>query len=445
MSFGFSVSDFLSLTKLAHGAYTSLKSAPAECRALKLDILTLRTMLHSLNDHANLPSSIFRSLSAESKESFGTLLTNVSVGLQELNFVLEKYKSLGERDGERLRDRFRMAVLGAREGKSGTREKLAVHIGGLNAMLTSLSAGALGRVEGLVNRSIEKSDEVLTEVRARKATEEPWWHELWKGLEFELQGAGITVAQVKRHREWLVTTIKSLVEEDKSYQGAMAFQDSLSGMDSYGTFTFPVMDYCDSLSAVNYAGSFSDAGDGQFQQPSAQGYPPQSVPKSPPIYYESNARRSLRNHVSKSFLRDADARQKVSRSDAAMFRIERMLADRNDSKMEEGQCRPGGETDAVDELGTMFDHIFDIDDEDFEPNAVEPFAQDGGNGIFFSPPSAPPTSAVAQPQAPAPSMSRPTFPKHPPSTLPIHEGSGGPLDGSPSSPPRKRVRRQASR
>lgn len=361
MSFGFSVSDFLNLAQFAHSVYRSLKGAPAEFRALNLEVLTLSTTLHSLADEANSPHSIFRSVSPERLESFRLLLSHVSDGLRRLRFVVQSYPSLVKGERVRLKDRVGMATRGAGGQERGVREKLAVHIAGLNAVLTSFSAGALGRVEGLVRELIEKVDVDEERWKAQMFDGEDGWREMWDSVKRELKelkDAGVPLEEVMPQLLGWVSSMKRRVLRERSTQ---RIPQSVSG-----------------IPGSIHSGPGSPLGFNHNMNPKTVHYlepaaPPSPRPPPPHML-------AIMSHV------PPRKSKPILETDPAIEEIESLMMKRSirqegqggakSRKQQKGKgVRHGGtsrtEPDVVDKLAKMFDHIFDIDDAAFLPSTKE--------------------------------------------------------------------------
>lgn len=146
MSFGFSVGDLITCSKLAFSTYHALRSAPSEFRSLSLEVQALSSTLKALEEEANSPYSIILSVSGERQESLRFLLEGLTNNLQKLRYLVLRYGRLEDAGKRSLREHVGWVT----KDKHGPRERLTVHISSLNIFLTSLTHSSLGRLEALV-------------------------------------------------------------------------------------------------------------------------------------------------------------------------------------------------------------------------------------------------------------------------------------------------------
>ena len=129
MSFGFSISDFITIPQYAWNVYKSCRDSSGEFKALSEEVKTLHTVLST--------SATFVercSLSAENSEALLALQKNCSDVLTDIQTQLDNYKSLGTQK-KRLRDKMRWAV----ESVGEVRMRLISTTTGLAAFNASLS------------------------------------------------------------------------------------------------------------------------------------------------------------------------------------------------------------------------------------------------------------------------------------------------------------------
>lgn len=96
----------------------------------------------------------------------------------------------------------------ATEDLADLRSRLQRHITGINLFISSLSAGSLGRIEGLL-------EELVQDIKAGRkepsivSTYEDNDELAWDELERELIGDGITREDVKQHKEEIRDYLRS--------------------------------------------------------------------------------------------------------------------------------------------------------------------------------------------------------------------------------------------
>lgn len=206
MSFGFSVGDFVTIGQLTWNVYKGCKAAPQEFQELAREFSSLHTILHELEDEAKTPLSLLNRRGAERRSELDTLLANLSATLENVEDIVDRYHSLG-RDQKKTWDRVKFAT----QDLADLRSRLQSHISGINLFISSLSAGSLGRIEGLL-------DELVKDIRAGRkepsivSTYEDNDELAWDELEKELIGDGITMEDVRQHKEKIRNYLRKLVE-----------------------------------------------------------------------------------------------------------------------------------------------------------------------------------------------------------------------------------------
>ncbi|TKX20509.1 hypothetical protein C1H76_7319 [Elsinoe australis] len=147
MSFGFSVGDILACIEVATKTYSALKNGPTDFKDLALELASLTNVLEVLKEEVASPtSSVHHTTSLRRQAQIGTLLENCSESMQSLRELVTKYPRMGK-DEKRSVSQWLKFV---KENKQSPRDKLAIHTASINMFLTSLTHGALGRVEFLL-------------------------------------------------------------------------------------------------------------------------------------------------------------------------------------------------------------------------------------------------------------------------------------------------------
>ncbi|MCJ1249846.1 hypothetical protein MMC30_007072 [Trapelia coarctata] len=104
MSFGFSISDFITVPQYAWNVYKACRDSAEEFKELSNEVKPLHTVLSS---STNIASRGF--LTTENAEALAALQKNCYNVLTDLLTQLDKYRSLGT-PKKRLRDRMRWAA-----------------------------------------------------------------------------------------------------------------------------------------------------------------------------------------------------------------------------------------------------------------------------------------------------------------------------------------------
>ena len=228
MSFGYSAGDFIAIGQLTWTVYKSCKRAPGEFQELARELSSLHTILHELEDEAKTPTSLLNRRGVRRKPELEALLENLSATINKVEDIVKRYHSLG-RDQKKTWDRVKFAT----KDLADLRSKLQLHITGINLFISSLSAGSLARIEGLLDelvRDIREGRKEPTIVSTYEDNDELAWDE----LERELVGDGITREDVRCYREEIRDYLRRLVEDNADTIGPF---DSVScdGDSGYST------------------------------------------------------------------------------------------------------------------------------------------------------------------------------------------------------------------
>lgn len=207
MSFGFSVSDIITCSKLALSAYNALKDAPDEFQGLRLEVLSLNTTLRALAEEANSPTSIILLASPQRQESLGVLLNNCTRGLKQLELLLSKYPSLGSNQKYRFIEHVRFAS----NSHQGPRDKLAIHTASINIFLTSLTHSSLGRLELLIKNALRSSSQVNVGIKQVFGTTSDGANGVWSAIAQDLALEGISEQQAAQFKQEIVAYTRHLV------------------------------------------------------------------------------------------------------------------------------------------------------------------------------------------------------------------------------------------
>ena len=212
MSFGFLVSDIITLTQLTTRTYNSWKNACGEYGDITINLAVLQTLLMRIKAEAQAPNSLI----ARNAEDFGgwqTLYKSCSTLVIELEEVLDKYKSLGtsrRKNWDRIR-------LGNRN-LDGLSKRLVRKTASLSAYISVLGISSQGRVENEVfPELLQKIDHIATQMRkgnssisSTLATYEDDNKEVWREFRKELIGTGIRSREIHKCSAALKTYLSRL-------------------------------------------------------------------------------------------------------------------------------------------------------------------------------------------------------------------------------------------
>lgn len=129
MSYGFSISDFITVPQFAWNVYKACRDSSSDFKGLSNEVKTLHTVLSNSTNITNRGA-----LSVENDEALSVLRKNCYDALTDIQTQLDKYKSLGTRK-KRLRDRLRWAA----ESVGDVRMRLISNTTELAAFNSSLS------------------------------------------------------------------------------------------------------------------------------------------------------------------------------------------------------------------------------------------------------------------------------------------------------------------
>ena len=146
---GYGVGDIIAVSTLVWTVYKACKGAPGEFQELRRELSTLHTILRELEDEAGTPTSLLNRRGSGRQGELVTILRNLSAVVEQIEDIAKRYHSLG-RDQKKAWDRVRFAD----EDLVGLRSKLSLRINAINLFITSLSAGSLARIEGILNELV---------------------------------------------------------------------------------------------------------------------------------------------------------------------------------------------------------------------------------------------------------------------------------------------------
>ncbi|KAF4625089.1 hypothetical protein G7Y89_g13080 [Cudoniella acicularis] len=216
MSFGFSVGDFLAVGQLTWTVYRA--SAP---RTQQPPHNAPRTRRRS-----EISNSLLNRRGAARKPELDILLRNLEEVLWSIENIVQRYRSLG-RDQKKTWDRVKFAS----EDLATLRQKLTFHTSAIQPFFSSLFAGSLARIEGILDDFVQDIKAGLKEPSVISTSEDDDDEVAWSEQERELIGDGITRQDVERHKDDIKEYLKKLVLENMMDIGTSS-SDSLEG-DAY--------------------------------------------------------------------------------------------------------------------------------------------------------------------------------------------------------------------
>ena len=241
MSFGVSASDFVLCVQLAHNLWRGCREAPSDFRAVCTEVASLHLVLNEARETAH-------DLSESKAEDLKQLIDGCKSVLQELEALLQRYKSLGTQS-RRTWDRLHWAREPVKDIRERLRSSTALltsfntslakyvhHALCLAAQSTNLSCSAgLARVERLLQQlvldhqlGLREGSVISTDnlVSAEEGDED-----IWRQIARELDDVGITSDLIREHREYITQWIKLALETGELNEGSPS-ADSVCGSES---------------------------------------------------------------------------------------------------------------------------------------------------------------------------------------------------------------------
>jgi hypothetical protein len=209
MSFGFGVGDFVTVSSLTIALYKAFKNAPVEFVEISHQLQSLHIVIAELKEQAEQDQSPLNQNGARRQRELFEIRDNLLETMKELQDLHKRFERMGRISWSRFQ-------LG-QENLAAIRGKLTVQISALNAFMGSLTLGALGRMEPILQRihqllderargSIAAAQSVLSAMSDRQ--------EDWQRLEMELRMEGIPLEYVRDNREQIKAVLSSVVESN---------------------------------------------------------------------------------------------------------------------------------------------------------------------------------------------------------------------------------------
>ena len=229
MSFGFGVSDIISLTTLTARAYNNWKNACGEYAAITGELQSLSITLRKVESEAQSTDSLLSGNGGDHTE-LATIADNCKVVVVELNRIVTKFKSLGS---SRSKNWHRIQL--AHTHHRNLRTRLTTNTQILSTYLNTIGIVTLARVEKhtqqvpeiaetvkRVERELQDMtraiDQRAAEVRAGRreasilSTYSNDDKDVWKQFRRDLISAGFKSARVHKYSGQLQSYLKTLQE-----------------------------------------------------------------------------------------------------------------------------------------------------------------------------------------------------------------------------------------
>ncbi|KAK2805129.1 hypothetical protein FQN50_006374 [Emmonsiellopsis sp. PD_5] len=214
MSFGYSITDLISLTTLSWSLYKSCKSAPASFASLSSDVLSLHAVLKEAEEtlfpqQYDSPKEKQRhhstSLSPTAQENLRTITDGCHAVLVDLQLLLDRYESIG-----RKRSNAWERVKWGSEDLAELRSRLMTNVSMLNTFITISQFTVQKKLDRYLSRRRSKRESFLSEetIDSLPLDEKVTWRMIRK----ELEDIGITVAAFDANKEFILNWFAEAVE-----------------------------------------------------------------------------------------------------------------------------------------------------------------------------------------------------------------------------------------
>jgi hypothetical protein len=165
MSFGYGISDFLALSKLAWDVVQNSSKACGAHAELTREAKSLHIVLQRVELEVEKPESLLNRKDDNRREELVTLCSDCNGVLRVLQKLLEKYNTLpdGERSRKKLWQKIRFGN-GEMQDLNEIRLKIATSTQALNLFLNMLSIGSQGKVEQYMDTQGPELKDIKTSV-----------------------------------------------------------------------------------------------------------------------------------------------------------------------------------------------------------------------------------------------------------------------------------------
>jgi tetratricopeptide (TPR) repeat protein len=215
MSFGFSISDIITLTQLISRTYNGWKNACGEYASVTRDLAVLQTILQRVEAEAKTPNSLF-ARNPQDVKGWRTLCKNCRSLVSELEDILKKFGSLGTS----RRKNWHKIRMGNRD-LDRLSTKLAKHTASISAFVSVLGISSQGRVENeLLPEILQRMGQIAAQVRKGNAstisaltTYEDDDKAVWRDFRRDMIKGGISSRDIEKYSAALRTYLARLKRE----------------------------------------------------------------------------------------------------------------------------------------------------------------------------------------------------------------------------------------
>ena len=225
MSFGFSISDFVSLAQLASRVVENTRKAAGAHQELTRGVSSLHTALKGLQTNLENHNSVWISEDDVRKRELATLARGCRTSLRSLSSIVDKYNGLSKRPGS-FAKWWKSAKFGNGEmmDLNTLRSELGVHTSAINIFVSTVLVRSLSRVEAFMAFNTQELNHLRQDVNKICATRiadsgqdgsvlttyaDDDKH-VWKDFRRELYSEGYSSAILRQYRGTIMAYIKEL-------------------------------------------------------------------------------------------------------------------------------------------------------------------------------------------------------------------------------------------
>jgi len=210
MPVGFSIGDFVTLSRLTISLYNEFKTAPKEFKEINRQLESLNILIADLKEQGNQEQSPLNQYGRDRQHELNEPRENLTETMEELKDLHKRYRKMGRISWSRFQ-------LG-QENLAALRSKLGLQTSALNAFMGRLTLGALGRMEPMLQRIyyllVERANESVAIAQTILSVKDGPQEESddWAMLEMELKTEGIPFDYIQDNKPQIQSVLCSVVE-----------------------------------------------------------------------------------------------------------------------------------------------------------------------------------------------------------------------------------------
>lgn len=252
MSFGFALSDFLAVAKIARSIYKSCKAGPVEYQELCSETKSLGYALQSLSHDVREPDSLLNRKGLQRKGQLDDIISSCKSTMKDLQTMIDKRSNLQpDRNGKITRtwDAYKVGS----SDLDSYRGKLTFHTSTISVFLLSLQGPAMKRIETRLDKiyarmiqddmaqarqstvSLVSTASILSQIDTHE-------DDVFAILKTELLAEDISLARIIGHKDDIISHVKKLLNsgtkgdaDDVKEAGLLCHQNSVLSLPTDNT------------------------------------------------------------------------------------------------------------------------------------------------------------------------------------------------------------------